>query len=352
MSDAELALRITSDASDAVRGLDSVGDASTNMAREVERASRAADIAVDRMGSVADSADTLDSKASQATGSLGALSSGFELVGAEKFAGGLQAAALATDFLSGVGAGLNLIMDGTALASARAAISTTAQGVAAKATAASQWLLNAALSANPIGLVVIAVAALVAGFILLYKKSETVRDIVRKVGEVGRQAIGWVIDAASNLVGWFRDSIPSAVDWLKDKAVAAFKLITTPQRAIIDLARDLVGWFRDKIPGAIGALVDKARDIGEFLLKPFQAVADVVQDIIDLIGKIPNPGGGVPFVPGIRAVAGPTVLTAADTFAAAPVIVNVTVPGLIGTQDQLVDQITVGVQRALRQVAG
>ncbi|MFV2198466.1 phage tail tape measure protein [Nocardiopsis sp. LOL_012] len=41
-----------------------------------------------------------------------------------------------------------------------------------------QWLLNAALNANPIGLVVIAVAALVGGFILAYKHSETFRGFV------------------------------------------------------------------------------------------------------------------------------------------------------------------------------
>lgn len=41
-----------------------------------------------------------------------------------------------------------------------------------------QWLLNAALTANPIGLVIVAIAALVAGVILAYKKSETFRTIV------------------------------------------------------------------------------------------------------------------------------------------------------------------------------
>jgi phage-related minor tail protein len=41
-----------------------------------------------------------------------------------------------------------------------------------------QWLLNAAFVANPIGLIVLAIAALVAGVILAYKHSETFRNIV------------------------------------------------------------------------------------------------------------------------------------------------------------------------------
>jgi len=48
-----------------------------------------------------------------------------------------------------------------------------------KIWAAGQWLINAALSANPIGLVIVAVAALVGGIILAYKHSATFRAIVQ-----------------------------------------------------------------------------------------------------------------------------------------------------------------------------
>ena len=50
--------------------------------------------------------------------------------------------------------------------------------LAGKLWAAVQWLLNAALTANPIGIAVVAIAALVAAFIIAYKKSQTFRDIV------------------------------------------------------------------------------------------------------------------------------------------------------------------------------
>ena len=43
---------------------------------------------------------------------------------------------------------------------------------------AGQWLLNAALSANPVGLVVIAVMALVTAFTLLWKRSEVFRGVI------------------------------------------------------------------------------------------------------------------------------------------------------------------------------
>ena len=42
-------------------------------------------------------------------------------------------------------------------------------------------MLNAVLSANPIGLIVLAIVALVAGLVTAYKRSETFRAIVDKV---------------------------------------------------------------------------------------------------------------------------------------------------------------------------
>lgn len=52
---------------------------------------------------------------------------------------------------------------------------------AVKAYTAVQAALNVVMALNPIGLVVVAIAALVAGIVIAYKKSETFRDIVQTV---------------------------------------------------------------------------------------------------------------------------------------------------------------------------
>lgn len=70
---------------------------------------------------------------------------------------------------------------GAALASARTLAYAAAQGVVRGATIAwtgVQWLLNAALSANPLALVVIAIVAFIAAIVIAYNKSETFRNIV------------------------------------------------------------------------------------------------------------------------------------------------------------------------------
>jgi hypothetical protein len=61
---------------------------------------------------------------------------------------------------------------------------------AALAWAGATWLLNAAMAANPLGLVIAAVALLTAGFVLAYRRSETFRRLVdgafRGVAAAGR----------------------------------------------------------------------------------------------------------------------------------------------------------------------
>jgi tape measure domain-containing protein len=72
-------------------------------------------------------------------------------------------------------------------------VATVAMSVAQKAAAAGQWLLNAAMSANPIALVVIAIAALVAGLVWFFTQTELGRGIWAGF-------VGFLGDAWNNIV--------------------------------------------------------------------------------------------------------------------------------------------------------
>lgn len=284
----ELDLEVHSDASDAVRDLDRVGDAARDMAAQVERASSDAAAAAGKLDRIGEAADGVDEKASAATGALGALSSGFELVGMEKYAAGLQGAAMATDFFSGAGQAANLILSTTRGASIKAAVATRAKAaadrasaiasnlstaagrralitqtaqaaatravtVATKAQAIAQRVLNAVLRANPIGLIITAVLALVAGLTLAYKKSDTFRGIVKTLGNAGKAAIGWIVDKISSLVSWVRDKAPAAFRTFRD----AVQTIAGKISGFLSPITTLVGGIIDKI----GSLVEKAKSI-------------------------------------------------------------------------------------------
>jgi hypothetical protein len=223
----------------------------------------------------------LDEKGAALTGALGALSSGFELIGAEKAAEALNQAGLATDFLSGVGQA--------------AALAVEAQAGATKVLTVAQKAANIAMRANPIGLVVTAVLALTAGLVLAYNKSETFRNIVQDAGRKGKAAMDLVVGGVSAVVSWVRDRVPAAFSWLEDKAGAAVKPVTNALGSARDGAEAVWDWV-GKIPGKLGELKDKAAEIADPLLAPFRALQDALEWIDNKLDnlKVPDwvPGFG------------------------------------------------------------
>jgi len=65
---------------------------------------------------------------------------------------------------------------------------------------AAQFALNLVMSANPIGLVVIAIGALVAAFVLAYKKSETFRNAVQALFEGVKEGVTGTVDFIKGLL--------------------------------------------------------------------------------------------------------------------------------------------------------
>jgi hypothetical protein len=145
---------------------------------------------------------------------------------------------------------------------------------AAKAWAGAQWLLNAAMDANPIGLVIVGVAALAAGFILAYRKSETFRRIVDG-------AVNGVKDAAVAVVHWFSrsfvpfftDTIPGAfnatVSWVKRNWPVILAVLTGP----VGLATLFITRHWDTITGAF-------RDAKNWVVGGFQRAWAAVRGVL------------------------------------------------------------------------
>ncbi|MFG3287253.1 phage tail tape measure protein [Streptomyces sp. NPDC048179] len=69
-----------------------------------------------------------------------------------------------------------------------------ASAVASKVAAAAEWLLNIALDANPVVLIVLGIMALIAALVLAYNKIGWFRNFVNAAFKVIGEAIGWVVD--------------------------------------------------------------------------------------------------------------------------------------------------------------
>lgn len=306
MNAVQLAIEIVSEA--AGTGFEKTTAAARDMGDSV---SAATDRASDGMGRVAGAAENLDDKNGRLAGGLGALSSGFELVGLEQYTAGLQSAAMAADFFSGVGQVMSLLLELESLQRVRAAAATVAHRVAvtaaagaARVAAGAQLALNAVMAANPIALVVLAVVALVAVFVLAYQRSDTFRAIVQAAMAAARAAIGFVVTKVSELVGWLVDRAGPAFDALRAVVSVVMAAIRDKVGPVLDVVKDVFGKVQTTIGDVLDAasekftwLKEQAGNALDLMLGPIHAVRDAVQYVIDLIGKIKLPKIDLPGLP-------------------------------------------------------
>lgn len=136
-----------------------------------------------------------------------------------------------------------------------------AHAAAAKVVAAAQWLLNAAMSANPIGLVVAAIAALVAGLVIAYQKSETFRDIVNAVWNA-------IKDTAVTVWNAIKDVVLAAVDAIRETISTGM----AAAKAVWDAVWALFGPLVTAVWSNIKTIVQTAITVVQSIIKAVMAL--------------------------------------------------------------------------------
>jgi hypothetical protein len=169
---------------------------------------------------------------------------------------------------------LTVAVAGYAAAMGALSIISTVRGWLA-AAAGAQWGLNAAMSANPIGLVIAGIAALVAGFILAY-----------------------------NNIGWFKDAVDGAIKGIGGFFTWLWQDIIVPAwDGIVGVIQGVISWFQGTMLPIIKGVIDGIGGVFSWLyeniIKPvwngistavnaawliirwiFQALVAVVQKVI------------------------------------------------------------------------
>lgn len=187
-----------------------------------------------------------------------------------------------------------------AIATAASRAATVAMAVAQRAAAAGQWLLNAAMSANPIGLVIAAIAALVAGLVWFFTQTEVGKNIVAAAWsgiQIAMSAVTtWWTDTAwpavKRVIDWFvnawnatRDVVVGAWNAIRSGIAAAWEWIDREILGRIRLAIDfyvaLFLFLRDKVVGAWNTIRDGIGTawawIDEHIFAPFRLGIELLQ---------------------------------------------------------------------------
>jgi len=136
--------------------------------------------------------------------------------------------------------------------------STIAIAIANKAAAVGQWLLNAAMEANPIGIVIAALAAVTAGVLYAWKHFQGFREVVLGLWEVFKQVFNNIAGLFKAIFGPIGDAIAAIKDGrYMDAAKAAAML--SPMGMVANAARYIGGGGLTK---GVGDAYDRGKKAG------------------------------------------------------------------------------------------
>lgn len=302
MAGGPIRISILADTKDLKANLGSAEQAMDKAADTAKSAGSKIDGAFD---STAESADTVASKGAQAAGALSGLGG---LVGGQ-FGAAMTAGGVAMQAFADAGDLVNVVTESAIVRKAKDVVATTAKkaadlaaATASKAMAAAQWAVNAAMEANPIGLVVVALAALVGGLVLAYKKSETFRNIVNSAfGAVRKagQALWGALKVAFNAirgglagVGSSASTLSKLVSGAVGKIRSGFNAVgsaATTVRNTVSNAFDQIWQKISALPGRVAGLGGRMLSAGQSLIgKLLDGLGDFAGGAVDVARSIAN----------------------------------------------------------------
>lgn len=177
-------------------------------------------------------------------------------------------------------------------------VALVATTVATKAMAVAQRVLNAVMRANPIGIIITLIAALVAGIIWAWKNNETFRKIVTAVWKAIHAAIkavvNWLVNTAWPFIKRVWDNIVAGVTRVKDRVVNDFNWIRSKIGAAISGIKGFLSGMWDGIVSGAKAAINTA----------IRFVNGAIRGINKVTGAV-----GIPPIPEIRQLAKGGVVT-------------------------------------------
>jgi len=207
-----------------------------------------------------------------------------------------------------------------------------AASVATKVAAAAQWLLNAAMHANPIGLIILAIAGLITGIVMLIKHWDKVKEVFIKVWDA-------IVNAFRKVGDFFKG--------IWDKIVDIFK---TAVNFVLGIINSLITGFE----GAINFIIRGINAFIGLMNKPIQLlnkIPGVDLPLIPTIGKITLPKiplldlGGIIEGPGLFAVGAGVKEIVREPEAGGNVVNNFNIAELVVREEADINKIARGLYR-------
>lgn len=168
-----------------------------------------------------------------------------------------------------------------------------------------QWAINAAMNANPIGIIITLAAGLVTAIITLWNTNEDFRN---SVIEIWASIKDWISGAVESIVSWFttagenirsfftnvgtavsdkardiaravRDGVQSAIDWLRELPGRAISLGSNIVKGIFNGIKNAGAWLYNKLRGWVDDVVGWVKNLFG-IRSPSKVFADEIGEFI------------------------------------------------------------------------
>lgn len=144
-----------------------------------------------------------------------------------------------------------------------------------------QWLMNAAMNANPIILIVTLIASLVVALITFIATNEDVR---KKLGEVWDKAKEKIAGFVSSVKTFFTETIPavfkSLIDWVKNNWQTILVFLTNPFAGLFKYFYENNGKFKEFVDNAITHIKKLPSKVWTWLVNTINKITTWRQNMI------------------------------------------------------------------------
>ena len=171
-------------------------------------------------------------------------------------------------------------------------LASIAESIATKASAAAQWLLNIAMDANPIMLVVLAIIALVAILAYLYFNNEQVRQAIDALGQTFMWIGQIVYSSIVNAITVVSSTLMNFWNYLVQLGTLLVTQVTQTVTMVINGVLRFIAWFTS-LPGRVAAILTNtiSRAISfatNFAQRLINAAVGAVNGFAQYISQLPG----------------------------------------------------------------